>query len=124
MLRAMNVAHMATPYVERYVTRLVTVRRQRTLPFPGRVTRRLGERVAAESIIAEADVPRGYHLIELDQVLHRRVRDARRYPAGSQVRRRRILDKRLRPWSDWTPGPPPTASPGDLNWFSYQGLPP
>jgi hypothetical protein len=78
MLRAMNVAGLATPYVERYVARLVTIRRRRILPFSGRVTRRLGERVAADSVVAETDMPRGYHLIELNQVLGRRVRDARK----------------------------------------------
>jgi hypothetical protein len=79
----MNLAHLATPYAERYVARLVTIRRQRTLPFPGRVTRRLGERVAAESIIAETDRPRGYHLFKLDQVLGRRIRN----PARVMVKR-------------------------------------
>jgi hypothetical protein len=70
--------YAASLYAERYVTPLVTVRRRRTLPFPGRLIRRAGDRVAADTLIAETDVPLGYRLIELDKVLGTRVRDARK----------------------------------------------
>jgi hypothetical protein len=55
---------------------MVTIRRTRTLDYPGRVTRRLNDRVAADSVVAEANVPQGYRLIEMDMALGVRGRRA------------------------------------------------
>jgi len=66
------------PYTERIVNPLVTIHRTRVLPNPGRIARRRGDRVAADTVIGEADVPGGYLLVELDRELGRRGRDARK----------------------------------------------
>jgi hypothetical protein len=55
------------PYAERLIRSPVTIQRTRMLSSRGVVTRQIGDRVAADSIVVEADVPRGYRLIELDR---------------------------------------------------------
>jgi hypothetical protein len=57
------------PYTERLISRAATIRRTRALAQPGRVLRRVGDRVAADTVVAEADVPQGYRLIEIDKAL-------------------------------------------------------
>lgn len=54
---------------------LTTTQRTRTLPTQGRVLRRVGDRVAADSPVAEADAPSGYRLVDLDKALGMRVPD-------------------------------------------------
>jgi hypothetical protein len=77
MVETTKVVYAARPYAERLIRPLVTIRRARTLAYPGRVTRRIDDRVAADSVVAEANVPQGYRLIELDKVKGARTRSAR-----------------------------------------------
>jgi hypothetical protein len=64
------------PYAERIVNPWVTIRRTRVLPRAGRITRRRGDRVAGDTVIGETDAPGGYLLVEMDQALGRRGREA------------------------------------------------
>jgi hypothetical protein len=57
------------PYAERMIRHTVTIRRTRALAQPGLVLRRMGDRVAADSVVVETRVPQGYRLIELDRAL-------------------------------------------------------
>ncbi len=57
------------------VSYLTTTQRARTLPTRGRVLRRVGDRVAADSPVAETDAPSGYRLVDLDKALGMRVPD-------------------------------------------------
>ena len=57
------------------ISRLTTTERTRTLAAPGRVVRRVGDRVAADSPVAEADVPSGYRLVDLNKALDTRISD-------------------------------------------------
>jgi hypothetical protein len=66
------------PYAERIVGPRVTIRRTRVLPHPGQIVRRRGERVAADTVIGETDLPGGYLLVELDRELGPRGQDARK----------------------------------------------
>jgi hypothetical protein len=61
---------------ECFVSSLVTIYRRRALPVPGVVSSRFGEQLSSERIVAEADVPQGYHLLDLEDELGIRVRDA------------------------------------------------
>jgi hypothetical protein len=63
---------------ESYATLLATIHRKRTLPVRGLVQCNYGDTVAADRIIAEVDTPMGYHVLDLEQLLGVRVRDARR----------------------------------------------
>ena len=74
----------------RLIRPLVTIRRARTLAYSGRVVPRLNDRVAADSVVAQADVPQGYRLIELDVELG--LRGARR---GSERFARRAMVRRI-----------------------------
>jgi len=62
-------------YSKCHITYLTTVRRTRTLPALGQVLRRIGDHVASDTLVAEADIPQGYRLIELSRALGRRVTD-------------------------------------------------
>lgn len=81
-------------YAEYYATPLVTVYRRRTLPAPGLVLRRPGERIASDHIVAEADVPQGYHLLDLERLMDMRIANVRQIlalPIGSAVRQGDVL---------------------------------
>lgn len=67
--------YAARPYAERLICSGVTIRRTRMLAQPGQVTRRTGDRVASDQVVAETDVAQGYRLLEIDKAL--RVRAAR-----------------------------------------------
>jgi hypothetical protein len=82
------------PYTERIVAPLVTLRRTRVLPYPGTITRRRGDRVAADTVIGETEVPGGYVLIELDRELGPRGREARKV-MEKRVRERVLRDEVL-----------------------------
>ena len=62
-------------YAEYHVTAMTKIHRRRALSAPGRVLRRYGDQVAADHIIAEADVPMGYHLLDLATILGAREKD-------------------------------------------------
>jgi len=64
------------PHTERIVHPWVTIRRTRVLPRPGQIIRRRNDRVAADTVVGETDLPGGYRLVELDQELGPRGRDA------------------------------------------------
>jgi hypothetical protein len=57
------------------IANLTTTQRTRTLPAPGQVLRRVGDRVAADSPVAETDAPSGYRLVDLDKALGTHVPD-------------------------------------------------
>lgn len=81
-------------YAEYYATPLVTIYRRRTLPAPGLVLRRPGERVSPDHIVAETDVPQGYHLLDIERLMDMRIADVRQIlalPVGSAVRRGDVL---------------------------------
>jgi hypothetical protein len=65
-------------YAEFHIAPLATIHRKRTLPIPGLVQCNYGDTVAADRIIAEVEMPAGYHVLDLEQLLGVRVRDARR----------------------------------------------
>jgi hypothetical protein len=65
-------------HAESYAIPLATIHRKRTLPRPGVVACRYGDVVAADRIIAEVEMPMGYHVLDLEQLLGMRIRDARR----------------------------------------------
>lgn len=65
-------------YNNSYLAPLTTIYRQRTLPALGRVLRRVGDEVSADSVIAEANKSMGYRLIDLEKLLGTRVPDARK----------------------------------------------
>jgi hypothetical protein len=65
-------------YTESYAIPLATIHRKRTLPVPGEVQCRYGDVVAADRIIAEVEMPMGYHVLDLERILGMRVRNANR----------------------------------------------
>ena len=77
MLETTQALVATRPYAERLIRSKVTIRRTRTLTQPGHVSRRVGDRVAADSVVAEASVPQGYRLIEIDKALGVRAQSAR-----------------------------------------------
>ena len=83
------VERVVYPYAERIVNSWVTIQRTRVLPRPGRITRRRGDRVAGDTVIGEWDALGGYLLVEMDQALGRRGRDARK------VAKKRVGEKVL-----------------------------
>ena len=64
-------------YNESYLAPLTTIYRQRTLPVLGRVLRRVGDEVAADSVVAETNRSMGYRLLDLEKLLGTHVPDAR-----------------------------------------------
>jgi hypothetical protein len=56
-------------YSECRITHLATIERQRVLPAPGQVLRRVGDHVTSNTVVAETDLTSGYRLIELEQAL-------------------------------------------------------
>lgn len=68
----------------RFLSSLATIQRTRTLPVPGRVLRRVGDKVAADTVVAEADQRMGYRLLDLQAMLGRPVSDARKVLVKSQ----------------------------------------
>jgi hypothetical protein len=67
--------YAANIYREVQISLLTQIRRERKLPVPGRILRQVGDRVSSNTVIAEADVPQGYHLIELHKALGARARN-------------------------------------------------
>jgi hypothetical protein len=61
--------YAARPHAERVIRSQATIRRTRTLAYRGRVTRQVNDRVAADSVVAEATVPQGYRLLQVDEAL-------------------------------------------------------
>ena len=57
---------------------MTTIYRSRVLPEYGTVLRRVGDQVTSDVVIAEADVPMGYRLIDLERELGIAVPDARK----------------------------------------------
>jgi hypothetical protein len=78
MLETIQALYATRPYVERLVGHSVTIRRTRTLAQPGHVVRRMGDRVAADSVVVEASVPQGYQWIAVDRALGVRPARARK----------------------------------------------
>jgi hypothetical protein len=77
---------------------LTTIRRERVLPLEGQVLVNVGARVEATSIIARAEVPGHYHILDVAQALgvtpeaadsHIRPRPGQRVKAGQAVAGRR-----------------------------------
>lgn len=62
----------------RLLSPLATIQRTRALPVPGRVLRRVGDKVAADIIVAEAEQRMGYRLLDLQEMLGKPVPDARK----------------------------------------------
>lgn len=62
----------------RFLSSLATVQRTRMLPVPGTVLRRVGERVMADTVVAQAEQHMGYRLLDLQSMLGKPVSDARR----------------------------------------------
>ncbi|MBN1933216.1 MAG: hypothetical protein JW934_01055 [Anaerolineae bacterium] len=62
----------------RFLSSLATIRRTRTLPVAGTVLRRVGDKVAADIVVAEADQRMGYRLLDLQVMLGKPVSDARK----------------------------------------------
>ena len=90
-------------YAECFVSSLITVHRRRTLPAPGVVLCRFDEQVSSDRVIAEAEVAQGYRLLDLENELGMRVKDAGQVlqseigamvQAGEVIARRRGLFKR------------------------------
>lgn len=65
-------------YNDSYLTALTTVYRQRTLPVPGMVLRRVGDQVTADSLVAETNKATGYRLLDLETLLGTRIPDVRK----------------------------------------------
>ena len=63
-------------YPECQISYQQEMQRSRILPAPGQVIRRVGDHVTSDSLVAEADVPSMYRLIELSKALGTRVADA------------------------------------------------
>lgn len=53
-----------------YILPLATINRTRLLPYPGRVLVRVGQKVSATDIIAEASISRKHLIIDLAEKLH------------------------------------------------------
>ena len=62
-------------YPECSINLLAKVYHKRVLPTHGRVLRQVGEAVMPGTVIAEADVPQGYRLLDLERILGVRVRN-------------------------------------------------
>lgn len=62
-------------YAESHITPLARIYRKRVLPGLGLVQCRYGDQVTSDRIIAKADVPMGYHLLDLEDVLGTRIKD-------------------------------------------------
>ncbi len=61
-------------YAESHVTPLTRIYRRRALSVPGLVQCRYGDQVTSDRVIASADVPRGYHLLDLEDSLNTRIK--------------------------------------------------
>jgi hypothetical protein len=66
-------------YAECFITPLATIYRKRTLPVPGQVRCGYGDQVAADRVLAEADVAMGYHLLDLEYDLNIEIDDPARF---------------------------------------------
>lgn len=66
-------------YAECFITPLATIYRKRTLPVAGQVRVGYGDQVAADRVLAEADVAMGYHLLDLEYDLNAEIDDPSRY---------------------------------------------
>ena len=63
-------------YSESYISSLAKIHRRRALPTYGQVRRQVGDMVVSDTLVAEADVPMGYRLLDLAKILGARARDA------------------------------------------------
>ena len=68
------------PHTERIVNPWVTIRRTRVLSRPGQIIRRRNDRVAADTVVGETDLPGGYRLIDWHGY--------RGYQSGTQIAQR------------------------------------
>lgn len=62
-------------YAECFLSPMTRFHRRRALDVAGLVRCRYGDQVASDRIIAEADVPMGYHLLDLESELQTRVKN-------------------------------------------------
>jgi len=62
-------------YAECFATPLTTIHRRRELSVPGIVHCRYGDYVSSDRIVAEAEMPMGYHLLDLESMLGTRIKD-------------------------------------------------
>ena len=90
-------------YSERHLTPMAAIQRLRMLPAPGTILRRVDDHVASTTIVAEAQVPTGYCLLDLEKELDTRVRDVRQvltrkrdeaFGAGEVIARAGMLVKK------------------------------
>ena len=94
-------AHAYTPGLK--VTRRTTVRKRRLLPIAGAVLVAPGERVRAETPVAEAELPGQVHPVNVANLLGVRPEELRRYMLkreGEPVARDEPLAE-TRPWLGW-----------------------
>jgi hypothetical protein len=66
-------------YTECFITPLATIYRKRTLPVAGQVRCGYGDQVAADRVLAEADMAMGYHLLDLEYDLNVEIDDPSRF---------------------------------------------
>jgi len=66
-------------YADCVITPLATIYRKRVLPVPGQVRCGYGDQVAADRVLAEADVAMGYHLLDLGYDLNVETDDPSRF---------------------------------------------
>jgi len=74
---------------ETRVSLLTPIHRERTLPQPGEVIVRVGQRVEPWDVMAQASVPGGYRIVEISQVFKAQADDIQQYllkQAGDEVR--------------------------------------
>lgn len=86
-------------YAECFITPLATIYRKRTLPVAGQVRCGYGDQVAADRILAEADVAMGYHLLDLEHDLNVEGDDPSRFlvkQIGDQVEEGEVIARRGR----------------------------
>lgn len=82
---------------ETLVTPLTTIRRERLLPAPGRVVVRAGQRVEPIQVVARADLPGDFRIVDVARALAipaSRVKRYLRVRIGDQVRRGQPLASR------------------------------
>ncbi len=82
------------PFTECLINPSATLRRERLLPVAGRIVRHPGEQVSSDTVVAIADVPAGYRLLELERELGRRVTDTRRVmvkKVGAEVKKGEVI---------------------------------
>jgi hypothetical protein len=79
------------------VTPLTSIRRERTLPVPGRVLVDIGDRVEATQVIARTDLPGDFHVLSAARLLGVRASRVKRHlqvKVGDRVHRGQVIAKR------------------------------